>query len=237
MGNEIESNLDAQSYLSEYIFQKMKRGILNWRKALTSKIYAISFFVYDQDDDPARPTLTLGYNTETHWRQSTLRASDSNEAKWNYAFWPHTKEAFFGDESDVSVRENWIHERWQAERNGGRGQELKKDQEITHEFVMVVVSVAKRLHEDGVILSKFGRPIPIIVHELEYYREVVAQTEQANPAGVAKEFTDWVYSLDPTLSTKPPSDPDRMQSVEEALSRFRTMVKGIKDNLGNKGRS
>jgi len=215
----------------------MKRGILNWRKALASRIYAISFFVYDQDDDPARPTLTLGYNTETHWRQSISRASSSDEAKWNYTFWPHTKEAFLGDESDVSVRENWIRERSQAERSGGLGKKLKEDQEITREFVTVVVSVAKRLHEDGVILSKFGRPIPIIVHELEYYREIAAQTEQANPAGAAKEFTDWVYSLNPSPSTRPPSDPDSMQSVEEALSRLRTMVKGIKGNLGNKGRS
>ena len=28
-------------------------------------IYAVSLFVYDEDDDPRKPTVTLGYNTES----------------------------------------------------------------------------------------------------------------------------------------------------------------------------
>jgi hypothetical protein len=28
-------------------------------------IYAISFFIYDEDDDPQKPTITIGYNTES----------------------------------------------------------------------------------------------------------------------------------------------------------------------------
>jgi len=32
-------------------------------------VYVVSLLVYDQDDDSRRPTLTIGYNTETQVRQ------------------------------------------------------------------------------------------------------------------------------------------------------------------------
>ena len=49
-------------------------------------IYALSFFIYDNDDDPRYPVLQLGYNTLTHLTECTSSASDSAEAKWNFAF-------------------------------------------------------------------------------------------------------------------------------------------------------
>jgi hypothetical protein len=38
----------------------------------------------------------------------------------------------------------------------------------------------------------FGRPIPVLIHELEYYPQIARQTERANPPGLAADFARWV---------------------------------------------
>ncbi|MCX5414282.1 hypothetical protein [Streptomyces sp. NBC_00059] len=47
-------------------------------------IYAVSFLIDNEDDDPRRPTLTIGYNTRTQARRSIQNTSDQAEARWNY---------------------------------------------------------------------------------------------------------------------------------------------------------
>ena len=47
-----------------------------------------------------------------------------------------------------------------------------------------MADVAAQLHERGKTLGAGGRRIPIIVHELEYYEEIAAQNERANPSDV-----------------------------------------------------
>jgi hypothetical protein len=37
----------------------------------------------------------------------------------------------------------------------------------------------------------FGRPIPVLVHELEYYDAIAMQNLAANPPGVADDFIRW----------------------------------------------
>src|SRR5205085_12098977 len=50
--------------------------------------YVVSFFVYDEDDDPRRPTVTVGFNTEADVAYETSTYStDEDEARWNYACW------------------------------------------------------------------------------------------------------------------------------------------------------
>jgi hypothetical protein len=41
----------------------------------------------------------------------------------------------------------------------------------------------------------FGKTIPVIVHELEYYDQIADQTLKANPPSAADEFAAWVRSL------------------------------------------
>ena len=67
--------------------------------------------------------------------------------------------------------------------------------DITAYFVDACVRIAQALHENGVIEQYFSRPIPILVHELEYYDEIAIQTRLANPPGLAKEFEDWIANM------------------------------------------
>src|SRR6266540_6698014 len=78
-------------------------------------IYVTSLFVYDEEDDPRRPTVTVGYNTESDVARSLDSAeafsTDGHEARWNYAFWRQNQLALICDtESDpegAQLREAW----------------------------------------------------------------------------------------------------------------------------------
>ena len=141
----------------------------------------VSLLVYDEDDDPLMPTVTVSYNTETQ-----VRTFDEDEARWNYAFWLHEELALVADSAEdpdgAELRDAWIADGARAEQ-------------VTEDFVDLVVRVVQRLHEEGVIERVFERPIPVLVHELEYYEEIAEQNERANPAGLVADFTDWVRGL------------------------------------------
>ena len=69
---------------------------------------------------------------------------------------------------------------------------MRLGEQITERFVELCVQVSRALHDEGSITGKFGRPVPIIVHELEYYDQIAEQTCRANPPGLTSEFEDWV---------------------------------------------
>ena len=183
----------------EFIFWNFRSTIQTWAQDAPGQIYAISFYVYDQDDDPRSPSVMLGYNTWEHWQASISLASDVQEAKWNYAFWPQNCASLIGGEDDLGP--NALHIEWienlglsytdqEEERDLARAQKL--GEKITREFVEMLVSISRRLHTEGVIENTLSQAVPIIIHELEYYHEIANQTERANPPGVAHEFTSWV---------------------------------------------
>ncbi len=76
---------------------------------------------------------------------------------------------------------------WPANARPGigtlRGGSNRGGKQIMDRFVGICVTVAKRLHDNEVIVKKFGRSVPIIVHELEYYNTIVEATRQANSQG------------------------------------------------------
>jgi hypothetical protein len=166
-------------------------------------VYAVSFFVYDECDDPRRPTISISVNTNSHWRKSFHHDSESTEARWNYDYWPQEHLAVFGDSDDESaavVRE-WIVARglWfsddEVSDDSRSIQHIERFQAITTAFVEVACRVVTELHDQGAVVRLFGRPVPILVHEIEFYDEIANQTERCNPPGLAAEFADWVRSL------------------------------------------
>lgn len=164
-------------------------------------IYALSFFIYDNDDDPRYPVLQLGYNTLQHVADSAASASSVEEAKWNFAFWLQNELEFIGvpETEGAQLLEELLRSRslWYTdedeEADFDRCMQIGSD--ITAYFVDACVRIARALHENGVIEQQFSRPIPIVVHELEYYNEIAVQTRLANPPGLAREFEDWIARM------------------------------------------
>jgi len=167
--------------------------------AAVPDIYALSFFVDDVDGDPRYPWLQLGYNTRAQVAASIPpAASDAAEAKWNFAFWLQNELAFIGEpgtegrqllERALKAEGLWYTDEEEA---GDFERCMLVADRITAYFVDACVRIAQALHASGAIAERFGHPVPIIVHELEYYDQIAIQTQAANPPGLAQEFVDWV---------------------------------------------
>lgn len=177
--------------------EQLKRLIIsNIEKWTDTDIYAISLFVYDDCDNPCKPTVTLGYNTESQIKKELDWASDEEEARWNYAFWIQNEFFCFGTDETADVVKNWINENnlpyYDDDDPAWDNEEVySKTEKITKEFVDVLVCIAKEIHEQGILTQKFGKEIPIIIHELEYYDEIAEQNIKANGRELVEDFVDF----------------------------------------------
>ena len=185
----------------QFSYKKICAALADIDPSAVPDIYALSFFVYDNDDDPRYPVLQLGYNTLKHVADSVGSASSAEEAKWNFAFWLQNELEFIGapETEDAQLQEELLRSRslWYTdedeEADFDRCMQIGSD--ITAYFVDACVRIARALHENGVIEQQFSRPIPVVVHELEYYDKIAVQTQSANPVGLAKEFEDWIARM------------------------------------------
>ena len=79
--------------MREKIQRLIAQKISEWQE---DDIYAISLYVFDEEDDPCRPVAVLGYNTERQVQKSSSETSDAQEARWYYAFWIQYAEMCLG---------------------------------------------------------------------------------------------------------------------------------------------
>ena len=188
-------------------YQELSAAIDAITPDFAADIYALSLYVYDWNDDPRRPMVQLGYNTHAQAQASTPGddrgpgspwASDAQEAKWNFAFWLQNELLVIGEaDTPAGVL---LEELLKAEGIWYSDEEIDSDEErtyaldplITSRFITMLVGVVRQLHADGVIVRKFGRAIPVLVHELEYYDAIARQNALANPDDVASEFVAWI---------------------------------------------
>ncbi|MBE5957502.1 MAG: DUF4303 domain-containing protein [Lachnospiraceae bacterium] len=176
-------------------------GINSWAD---TDIYALSLFVYDDCDNPCKPTVRLGYNTERKVQEEISNASNADEARWNYAFWLQNSTFVFGEDDTADIVKKWILtsgfpyyeevDLWDDEDLNENG--VPDDVEvITEEFVELLVEVVQEIHDEGILTKKFGKELPIIIHELEYYDQIAFQNSVANGKELVKDFTDWIMSM------------------------------------------
>ena len=181
----------ALSEMGEFLSNKLKEAIVQWEK---HGIYAISLFVYDTCDNPCEPTVTLGYNTEENFCQQIVRASDEIEAKWNYAFWLQNEEYSFGIGDTQEIVKKWIVQKgfryytYEEMFDSDQEPDAETYEGITEAFVRELIAVVKDLHKSGFIKNQFGKDIPVLIHELEYYDRIAEQNMEANPSEAVKDF-------------------------------------------------
>jgi hypothetical protein len=63
---------------------------------------------------------------------------------------------------------------------------------MASELVQIAVEVVQDLHRAGEVARLLGRPVPLLIHELEYYDQIALQNESANPPGLVADFSRWV---------------------------------------------
>jgi hypothetical protein len=182
-----------ENILMAKTFERLCLMIRSITPDLTSDIYALSFWKYNVDDDPRRPQVAVGYNTVSQWRKES-NESNEDEAKWNFAFWLQNEEILIGD--DAHGYTEWIkslpsyYTDEEAKEDYDTSRELGRM--IQGEFMMGIIKIVQRLHQEGVIAGKFDKTVPVIIHELEYYDVPLKWTIEANPKNSAREFENWV---------------------------------------------
>ncbi|MBQ8961747.1 MAG: hypothetical protein IJ071_11140 [Ruminococcus sp.] len=179
--------------MKDKIKQLIADSISTWTD---TDIYAVSLYVYDDNDDPCKPTVTLGYNTESQVRSELDKgfASDEEEARWNFAFWLHNDFFVFGEGETAETVKDWIKNSglpYFEEGELSLEEAFERASEVTKAFVSVLIEVVKELHQEKVLTRKFGKELPILIHELEYYDEIAEQNIKANGRELVEDFAEW----------------------------------------------
>lgn len=186
------------SQFEQYAVDGIRAALARIDANEAADIYALSFFVDELDDDPRRPFLSVSYNTVAQLH--SCGASDPAEAKWNFAFWLQHDIAAFGhpgagdDLLETLLRGEGL---WytDAEEQADFDAYTEVGEKIGARFVQLCSAIAMALHSAGVVEQRFGRPIPILLHGLEYHDQVAQQTRAANPPGLTQEFEDWIAAM------------------------------------------
>jgi len=185
--------IDLQAYLEA----KLLDVISTWHE---DGIYAISFFVYSNESYKYKgysnlTTFSVSYNTE----KDCLGADELSETRWNYAFWRQNETPIIDTNNEnegIKILFDWYAEHG-IDNIGYEDYEACYDDEMRYigkgpigyyELLSEITAVAKKLQDSGFIKNKFGTPIPIIIHDLEYPWYIIEATKRANSNGEADIF-------------------------------------------------
>ncbi len=181
---------------TDLIYEKFRRTILSWDTTLANDIYVIEIFC--GDNGLSQGDFLLAYNTETYYK-SQVAIAGQDDAKWSPSEWLCDYQA----STPETVEELSLWVQW-CESVG-----VEIDSELTHSpynrekrIIYGAASlasacsalgeeIARRLHEEQIIQSKFGRDVPIFIVEGEGIVNVKA-TLAANPQNNAlNEFVEY----------------------------------------------
>ncbi len=176
--------------IEHYIAGRVEQSIR--ASALASDVYAFSLWLHHEDDDPRRPVLWLGSNTETRVESVVDAASSPEEARWNFAFWQQDTLMEIGGDNDpdgAGVVEAWFKHDvglWFTDEDEAadfdRATEL--GQEMHEALFRGAADAVALVHGSDSSVGPKGKPLPIIVHELEYFDEIAIANERVNPSGL-----------------------------------------------------
>jgi hypothetical protein len=183
--------------LEELLYIKVKSVIDTWEE---DDIYAISFFVYSNELNFCKgfsnvTDFMISYNTEKDCNGAELLS----EERWNYAFWRQNITYIINTNKNDDMTNALFQ--WYAENgitNIGyedvknmydeKNYYIGKGPVGYYELLCVVSEVAKRLQLEGYITKKFGKSLPIIIHEYEYAWYSFEATKKGNPNNEADTF-------------------------------------------------
>ena len=185
--------IDLQSYLEN----KLRNIISTW---IEDDIYVISFFVYSNETFKYKEysnvtKFSVSYNTEN----DCIGAGELSEERWNYAFWRQNETPIIEvshENEGIKILFDWYKQNG-IDNIGFEDYNACYDDEMRYigkgpvgyyELLTEITAVAKKLQDRGFIKNKFGSPIPIIIHDLEYPWYIIEANKKANSNGEADLF-------------------------------------------------
>lgn len=182
--------IDLQGYLEN----KLRLIISSWNE---KDIYAISFFVcaneaYEYKGFSNITRFSVSYNTEN----DCGGAGEFSEERWNYAFWRQNETPVLNEKEDMTILFDWYKENG-IDNIGYEDYTQCYDRDMRYvgkgpvgyyELLSEITAVAKKLQDSGFVKNKFGKSLPIIIHDLEYPWYIIEANKIANPNGEADAF-------------------------------------------------
>lgn len=188
------------SRFEDHVFESISGGLTEAPRDEAEDAYAISLWVEWEDDDGRMPAIVVGFNTHARVRVESAAESDEAEVRWNFAYWLQNELAVvahtYDDPKGAALRKDWIEGLglWYSDEDRDRWDEEVDERagRIVDEFFALTVRVVQRLHASGVVERAFGRRLPVLIHELEYYDAIAEYNRAANPPDLVADFLRWM---------------------------------------------
>jgi len=183
---------EVMTEIVEEVFRRAQRALRSLPKAERDDVYAVSLFVYDYEDEPSTPTVEVSVNWEAYVALRTPEASDADEARWNFAFWPQLPIDVIGGPTDPVgkqiIDQSFSDAGLAYDPDDYSDEAIQVGRRMTEAFVAACVAAVQRLHREGTVEAVFGAAVPVLVHELEYYDQIAEQNRVANPGELVEPF-------------------------------------------------
>ncbi len=169
--------------------------------AVRPEIYVVALQVDRVDQDARYPYVRVGYNTEAQVRRECAAAhgepDPGGEVRWSYAYWilegfervGHVPEDPVGTvlhRTEATAKGLWFED---GERFSDRWSTVCGV--LCADFAEDCVEVARHLHGTGRVAEVLGRPVPVVLFDMDDPEEQVPLTAEANPPELVADYLAW----------------------------------------------
>ncbi|MFM9589368.1 hypothetical protein ACKI1J_11365 [Streptomyces scabiei] len=163
------------------------------------EIYVLALNIWRVDADNRHPCVDIGYNTESRYEQQLRRDADPWEVRWNYAYWilggfhrlgnvPEDPVGAPLHEEEARGLGIWYDGEFALDRMLEDDGLRARSGLLERHFHDAVIDLARHLHTSGTIERVFGRPLPVVVFDMDCPGGEEEATEAANPAELIEDF-------------------------------------------------
>ncbi|PSL00237.1 hypothetical protein CLV63_102364 [Murinocardiopsis flavida] len=190
----------------QYMEQAGVRAVEAFPEELRPEIYAVSFRIDHAEQDIRYPYLAIDYNTETtvRWESREPGGVDAETARWHYAHFaladrggvighdphdpPRDPDGAAVHEAEVKGLGLWFEDVEEEHLEDGDGAVFER---LGAHFDDAVFHLARHLHTSGRLAAALGRPVPVVVFDMDRRGFEAAATAAVNPPDLVSAFLTW----------------------------------------------
>ncbi|MFD8824528.1 hypothetical protein ACFV1C_19475 [Streptomyces sp. NPDC059605] len=170
---------------------------------LRAETYVLAFNIWRVDADDRRPFVDIGYNTESRYEEEARKdGADPQEVRWNYAFWllegfdrlgnvPEDPAGGVLYEEEARRLGFWHDGEFDLDRLLDDDELAAKADRLQLHFQEAVIDLGRHLHASGAVERIFGRPLPVVVFDMDQPGWEEEATRAANPPELIGDFLAW----------------------------------------------
>ncbi len=161
------------------------------------EVYVLALNIWRVDADDRRPYVDIGHNTESRYREAA--ETDPEEARWHYAHWilegfdrlgnvPEDPAGGAQWKAEAGRLGLWYDGPFDLDRRLDDPEVAARADGLRRHFQASVIDLARRLNESGTVERIFGRPLPVVVFDMDSPGWEEEATTAANPPELIREF-------------------------------------------------